>query len=241
MPIGEPQDGSAHARSANCRCAPGLGRAAWRALRDSAGCGVWVLDAEGRYAYVNAVIAAGLARPASDLVGSRLADHFPAEFVKERLDIIRRVLSSRKPVSYLTEFHGQPYVVHFRPILSPNGAPPTQVLGVGYHPAPGTLVSGDEIRAPRHIDRGQLSVLTDRELEVLKLIAHGLPYAEIAARLNRTLKTVEAHRSSLGRKLGVRNRSQLVLIAVQNGLVEGPRIEQPVRPLPSPVKSEGGA
>jgi len=62
------------------------------------------------------------------------------------------------------------------------------------------------------------SQLTDREREVLALIAEGLTVPEIARRLHRSRKTIESHRLSLGRKLGVNNRVKLARLAIQAGL-----------------------
>ncbi len=54
-----------------------------------------------------------------------------------------------------------------------------------------------------------LSNLTDREYEVLRLIGLGLGSSEIASKLNRSVKTVEAHRANLKQKLGLKNASEL--------------------------------
>lgn len=58
--------------------------------------------------------------------------------------------------------------------------------------------------------------LTDREREVLALIAEGRTNAEIAGALCISQKTVDKHRASLMQKLGVRTRSGLVRYALQN-------------------------
>ena len=63
-----------------------------------------------------------------------------------------------------------------------------------------------------------MNTLTDRQREILALIGQGLSTAEIAHRLCRTVKTVESHRLSLGKKLGGRNRVELALIANEAGL-----------------------
>lgn len=67
-------------------------------------------------------------------------------------------------------------------------------------------------------DWGPLSILTDREREILALIGEGLSTADIAKRLHRTTKTIEWHRAALGEKLNVTNRIQLARIAIHNGL-----------------------
>lgn len=54
-----------------------------------------------------------------------------------------------------------------------------------------------------------LDVLTGREQEVMRLLARGLAYKEIARKLNISIKTVESHSSAVLRKLQVSNRSEL--------------------------------
>ena len=67
--------------------------------------------------------------------------------------------------------------------------------------------------------RSPLASLTEREREVLVLIAEGLSSKEIASKLGHSPKTTEAHRASLMRKLGVHKTSALVRIAIRDGLV----------------------
>ena len=61
--------------------------------------------------------------------------------------------------------------------------------------------------------------LTRREKEVLELIVKEYTSEEIAERLFVTIKTVEAHRSNLIQKLGVKNVAGLVRVAIEKGLV----------------------
>jgi len=62
--------------------------------------------------------------------------------------------------------------------------------------------------------------LTPREQEVLKLIAEAHTNKEIAATLHLAEKTVESHRANLLRKLGMRDRVELVRYAIKRGLTE---------------------
>jgi DNA-binding NarL/FixJ family response regulator len=64
-----------------------------------------------------------------------------------------------------------------------------------------------------------LSALTDREREVVALVALGLSNTDIAGRLYLSPLTVKTHVNRAMAKLGVRDRAQLVVIAYQAGLV----------------------
>jgi len=74
------------------------------------------------------------------------------------------------------------------------------------------------VRTPRAADR-----LTDREREVLGLIARGLAGKQIARALTISERTVKFHTASLLHKLGADNRAQAVALATQRGLIDLPR------------------
>jgi DNA-binding NarL/FixJ family response regulator len=57
--------------------------------------------------------------------------------------------------------------------------------------------------------------LTDREFEILRMIGQGLTVAEIAEKLGRSAKTVEAHRANLREKLGLKRAAELARFATQ--------------------------
>jgi len=73
-------------------------------------------------------------------------------------------------------------------------------------------------RAPSRADR-RLEELTEREQEVLSLVAHGLSNAELAETLHVSLPTAKTHVSRILTKLGARDRTQLVILAYELGLV----------------------
>ena len=74
-------------------------------------------------------------------------------------------------------------------------------------------------RQPVQPDPGKLQrVLTDRELEVLKMVARGMSNAEIAEELTISPATAKTHVAHLLTKLDARDRIQLVIIAYQSGL-----------------------
>jgi DNA-binding NarL/FixJ family response regulator len=64
--------------------------------------------------------------------------------------------------------------------------------------------------------------ITDREREVLKLVAEGLSTKEIANRLDISTRTVETHRANLMRKLGLHSVARLTQYAIREGLIDAP-------------------
>jgi DNA-binding NarL/FixJ family response regulator len=77
------------------------------------------------------------------------------------------------------------------------------------------LLSVDEKK-----DTGPLSQLTEREIEIVKLIADGLSNKEIGDRLFISHRTVDTHRTNLMSKLDVHNVAGIVKFAIVNGLLE---------------------
>lgn len=75
-----------------------------------------------------------------------------------------------------------------------------------------------------------LDGVTEREREVLSLIARGLSNTEIAERLYLGVATVKTHVSHLLTKLNARDRAQLVIVAYESGLVEAARPWRPGSP-----------
>ena len=70
------------------------------------------------------------------------------------------------------------------------------------------------------VDERDGDELSERERDVLRLIALGHTNAEIAERLYISIRTVESHRAHIQQKLRVSSRSQLVRYALEHGLVE---------------------
>lgn len=70
-----------------------------------------------------------------------------------------------------------------------------------------------------------LNILSDRELQVLRLVARGYTSAQIAKQIFVSVKTVETYRSRFAEKLGLRTRSDLIRYAVQMGLLTPEALE----------------
>ena len=66
---------------------------------------------------------------------------------------------------------------------------------------------------------GERAHLTPRELEVLQLICDGLSNKEIAARLDLSANTIAVHRAHIMNTLGVHKTAELVMYALQHGLI----------------------
>ncbi len=69
--------------------------------------------------------------------------------------------------------------------------------------------------APIEPARTGLGALTEREYEVLQLIAQGLTSAKIAERISRSIKSVEAYRTSIRSKLGAKSTVDLARLALE--------------------------
>ena len=86
----------------------------------------------------------------------------------------------------------------------------------------GKLVEDFRARVRDAKMRPRISTLTPREREILKLLAEGNSVKEIAVLLGLSVKTVEAHKFNLMRKLDIHNKAQLVTYAIQKKIIKIP-------------------
>src|SRR5579885_3830089 len=82
----------------------------------------------------------------------------------------------------------------------------------------------------------QSKILSDRELQVLTLVAEGFSSREIADRIYVSTKTVETYRARFAEKLGLKTRADVVRYALDLGLLSAEKFSPPKR-ISSPAKS----
>lgn len=92
--------------------------------------------------------------------------------------------------------------------------------GLAYiHPSVAGRLIGDFVKRAE-AGEAELDGITDRERQVLELIARGLTGREIAKQLEISANTVDRHRSNIMAKLDLHNKAELVRYAVRKGLIE---------------------
>lgn len=87
------------------------------------------------------------------------------------------------------------------------------------------LVDGFRGQGPNAVRQPRFGNLTKREREILKMLAEGRSVKEIACSFDLSVKTVEAHKFNLMRKLDIHNKAQLVQYAIQKKVI---RLNEPV-------------
>jgi two-component system response regulator NreC len=87
------------------------------------------------------------------------------------------------------------------------------------HPSVAKLLIKDYLARVAKGEETSFDTLSDREREILKMIAEGQTNREIAESLFLSIKTVQAHRANLMRKLGMHDRTELVKYAIRKGII----------------------
>jgi len=159
---------------------------------------VMVLSAHIRDTFVSAAFRAGAA-----------AYYSKAD---ELSDIVRGIIevARSRPHSFLL---GPKVRARCQPVL-----PGRAGAGVG--------VAGDGVASTESRDTvgetpvTRLSLLTSREAEILRFIGKGLSRTQIAGELCRSVKTVDAHQARMMKKLGILARTDLVRLAIREGLAQ---------------------
>jgi DNA-binding CsgD family transcriptional regulator len=199
----------------------------WETLTSEPGVSVAILDEAGSIRFLNAEAVRIFFgdNPPRVIVGRRLDElGFPKAWVEERLGVFRAVRQDARPRLMRTVWNGHQQFSWVR-MIPAEGAGEAPAFMVVTRRIP----SGDESKRLRETERaviesgvirlGELDVLTPRELEVLTLLGHGMAIKEIAESLNRSVKTIERHRESIGTKLRASKAVVLADLAREAGLV----------------------
>lgn len=195
-----------------------------KALLDDAGCAVAVCDAAGRIHFANRAVmeCVGMDASESPPIGKTLHDLVPSHTAEMRLELIRRALEdpNNTPQVGLCSTDGAWRRLAVRAIdRTPNAERAVLVCApLAQSVTMNDLVGPHQAFCQIAVDLGPLADLTEREMQVLRLIGLGLSTQEIADRLHRSKKTIEWHRVSLGSKLDVTNRVELARLALRAGL-----------------------
>lgn len=208
----------------------------WKALVTEPNTGIGIFAIDGTIMYMNEQSARFLRGPAgkaSDFIGRNVSEFWPKPWVDERKAILHKVLETGKPVLLRTIWKGYQQLAWIHHIASETPEPTEDEAGPGQEAPDQFLtitrrVGGDdkaeelagefETVESEVADLGPLEVLTPRELEVLALLGQGLSLKQIAKVLYRSVKTVDNHRASIGKKLAIDDRVKLAEIAFRAGL-----------------------
>ncbi|MCC6229844.1 MAG: response regulator transcription factor [Phycisphaerales bacterium] len=159
------------------------------------------------------------------MTGLRFNDVFPAAEASEFAELMRRSLEGKQPLLVRKLCGGRMFRSWLYPIDAMGRVPfdqPMVVFSIRAEmieePPTESLPQGAAAVEFRSGGMGPLDALSPRELEVLALLAEGLTIREIAAKLHRSEKTIDKHRTSIHTKLGVHDRVALCDIARRAGL-----------------------
>jgi len=86
------------------------------------------------------------------------------------------------------------------------------------------LVDDFRVQNRTSLRQPRFGTLTKREREIMKLLAEGRSVKEVATEFNLSVKTVEAHKFNLMRKLDIHNKAQLVQYAIQKKIIRLPEL-----------------
>lgn len=200
----------------------------WKNFTSDPTTGVTVLTTESVILYINEQsmrIFFNEAKTTEELIGKSIYDlGFAKEWADERNALHRKIAETGESVLLRTVWHGRQQF-SWMSLMDPDEHDERPRILVITRRLPSGeevehILDGEhEVFHSSVIRLGDLQTLTPRELEVLTLIGQGMTIKEIAASLFRSVKTVENHRESIGRKLKKTRGVELAAIAKSAGLV----------------------
>ena len=206
----------------------------WNNVTTDPTTGITLMSIDGIILYMNAQsirIFFNQDIDASEVVGKSLYElEFSDDWARERIELFEKIQSTGEPVLIRTVWHGKQQFSWMSLVPGEEEGEPDRVMVITRRIAAGDeanhFLEGDhEVFNSKVIRLGELQKLTPRELEILALIGQGMTIKEIAAALFRSVKTIENHRESIGRKLKKTRGVELAYIAHSAGL----RVEDAAR------------
>jgi len=201
--------------SARKRAERALGQTAGRvrAFFDSMPAIAWIKDAHLRYVWVSKSYERMLGKALEQVRGRRSSEVWPERFALRHQHADEAVLRRDGPVQMVSRWPRADgsltrlLVVKF-PLPDDSGAP--GIAGIGFE------LGAGESPAPRGTEA--LEKLSDRELQVLRMIVDGCTSAEVAAQLSLSPKSIDTYRSRIMAKLQIGDMPALVKFAIRHGL-----------------------
>ena len=141
------------------------------------------------------------------------------------LEATRRIIAKQpKAAILMLSMHSEETLVRQALAAGARGYVPKNALDLDLAAAVKRVAAGEQVLDPAVVRPDPLPGernrrLTPRELEVLQLICNGLSNKEIAGKLELSANTVAVHRANIMNTLGVHKTAELVVYALQNGLV----------------------
>ena len=212
----------------------GLDSELWDTFTADPTTGVALLSVEGEILYINetsARIFFNENKDPNEIIGKTVFElGFPQEWARERVELFEKIRDTGESVLLRTIWHGKQQFSWMSLIHHDEDDSRDRILVITRRIAAGEeskhLLEGEhEVFQSNIMCLGELKSLTPREVEVLALLGQGMTIKEIAAALFRSVKTIENHRESIGRKLKKTRGIELAMIAQSAGL----RVDDSVR------------
>ena len=200
----------------------------WNNFTSDPTTGVALVTLEGKMLYINDQsirIFFNEDRDPDSIVGqSMYALGFSEEWARERIDLFQQIKDTGESILLRTVWHGKQQFSWMSLIQGDEEDGQDRILVITRRIAAGDearhiLEGQHEVFNSNRIRLGELESLTPRELEVLALLGQGMTIKEIASALFRSVKTIENHRESIGRKLKKTRGVELACIANSAGLI----------------------
>lgn len=162
--------------------------------------------------------ASRIGRTKDELTGRHVSDFCPPPLVREFLPTLNRHVRERSPFLTAVMLGGSWSMLLFLPRATNGDAIEYECFTEREWRGIDHEVHGITFYKFRYRDLGALATLTQRELEVLKLIGDGLTTKRMSQILHRSERTIQGHRISLGKKLGLGTKADLARVAADAGL-----------------------